>query len=1583
MDETTVSSYPDEMDVDDGDNETDQDTDLSMNAIPCSEEEAGPCSEAADVLADDATAIATGPTSSSTNADDDDPETALPNASTFSDTMTSESADRYSSTVIEIEALLTVISDIDTFPCLKHYEKLLHKAKLAHKQLLDLGLHHDLRRGDGKNVETDVPNGTVIGKKERKQSSSGPRPTKRMETETNNVVVISTVQKDELYELGRTLWSKIRNHSDIFQDYIAPIKMAAKDSGTSDASIVNEESKMQDLRAAASGYVRSLTGRLLMMNCIDTKDNIIPRLCCNTSSDMSSTNTSDQARYTVMISGGEKEFALKCFARAGRALLVYAKEPTLAFSALSLATSFWDSIITVPSVTIQTKEVVQANYERITLAKNCVEDAMDAFSMKVESAATIPPSQAKTMGLVSSSCIHHEEDYASSTYIIEQLNDLDAFVHMVLGDFENSNGRGAEEGTNGSVELISSQRILPSAAKTCFKQGNRLARQSELADAQTALDMALRMATACLHHLRQDMKQHELSKKYDRSRDKRPASNHTALSSMKVEQQEIQVVMKQCLYVLCHVHHSKGDLQKARSCLDQIECLVLDQAKQDESLFQETMTWLSKSYESSVQSKSISTSALALEGPKQQDMADIRVRAQTARAKAKRLELVEHANLAFSKIMLCHNTPLPGPTDEEEDLVDEQIKVLAELSKQSSPSLTLPPTGIHDRGLSSHSPPSISQISRSTEPYDLVMAAVKATFIRRLTRQQKDSKDPYSMLFQIYQRGHSMHLRIVIDSLSALLSTIQDVREDGIRIKSHSITDLDERAIEVAKGIQMELQKEISKSNPSSASDPRQLLETSASTLFTPQLRSDLKELKALIQESQAQFSRAVSFYHHLDNAHHQTIEWCDLLLSILPLSQSLNPSMTTNSNGETNSLISKNESDKTIAGVLVINAYALSRNGNYDTSLKLARQAWELDGSSIGGLVTLFQCSFDYHIRATDHDSKKLYQRYKTILLELDSAISTFLSSPTSSLSNESQQQKLLNAFPALCNICDEQKKEMHSPLLCGIQLRWLDHLTKSTQMTNALNAMMDNATAKDAIACYGDHSLFQVFCPCLVAFESILSSPPNLEQEGEQKKWLIEYCNSLDKSIDSILRVLVKVRGVKELDRSNNLNRCYENMKGDLNSRVISDYIQESKPMWAKTSVEKMIGTQEDSLWIGEQLWNISIQMMSIDSTEDSTLIDCKWFAAQFFAKAHDFALLSEEEEGARLTDGLLVCEGFDDNFPFKKALDFNQREARESDICSEFTAQCLVQSVVNVVDIVNMKCGTSCEPLSSEFESRLSKAMARLTACLVEAKSLDHDAGNGLEKSIIWIALNLLVAMRDDVACHDSLTIGGLSKKIESELRAHSVLSSSTLENSEANYEGSSKHFSLTPLSNTYTLACCAERNFMPETSRALLQLCINEMNRSETYHITIDGSKTSTSIGYLQKKVIQFASSVKDVVNVMETVQHATEGYGKKTPHEMETTDCTSKDAPYSTEEVDYFAIEAHNRAVRLLHISDLANAEKLLAIALNLIPFCGKQVESHSGEIRRTYRVVMERKSASLPFVSMCPESMIRLFAPLN
>ena len=149
-----------------------------------------------------------------------------------------------------------------------------------------------------------------------------------------------------------------------------------------------------------------------------------------------------------------------------------------------------------------------------------------------------------------------------------------------------------------------------------------------------------------------------------------------------------------------------------------------------------------------------------------------------------------------------------------------------------------------------------------------------------------------------------------------------------------------------------------------------------------------------------------------------------------------------------------------------------------------------------------------------------------------------------------------------------------------------------------------------------------------------------------------------------------------------------------------------------------------------------------------------------------------------------------------------------------------KCLLVCIGNVLEIVNQSSSSSDVPQSTEIDGRLSKTMGRLLVCFTEVNSLDSDIGNKLEKSIVWLALSLLVAMRDDATCHESLINGGLSKKIETEFLTYSV---SLVDKSED--QKTPQRIKFNPLSHAYSLACSAERNCMSQTSKTLFQLCIS--------------------------------------------------------------------------------------------------------------------------------------------------------------
>ncbi len=131
-----------------------------------------------------------------------------------------------------------------------------------------------------------------------------------------------------------------------------------------------------------------------------------------------------------------------------------------------------------------------------------------------------------------------------------------------------------------------------------------------------------------------------------------------------------------------------------------------------------------------------------------------------------------------------------------------------------------------------------------------------------------------------------------------------------------------------------------------------------------------------------------------------------------------------------------------------------------------------------------------------------------------------------------------------------------------------------------------------------------------------------------------------------------------------------------------------------------------------IAKQLWNIVTQIMTKECKEVSGYLNPRLYAAELFSKAHDLALYSEEECGAPLTKGHLVFEDLHSKSNKAKVVVFTLKVKLEStDICSEFSAQCLLLNVAHVLDDVNDKISlvnNSQDCLSTDQEQLLSKTM-----------------------------------------------------------------------------------------------------------------------------------------------------------------------------------------------------------------------------------------------------------------------------------
>ena len=145
--------------------------------------------------------------------------------------------------------------------------------------------------------------------------------------------------------------------------------------------------------------------------------------------------------------------------------------------------------------------------------------------------------------------------------------------------------------------------------------------------------------------------------------------------------------------------------------------------------------------------------------------------------------------------------------------------------------------------------------------------------------------------------------------------------------------------------------------------------------------------------------------------------------------------------------------------------------------------------------------------------------------------------------------------------------------------------------------------------------------------------------------------------------------------------------------------------------------------------------------------------------------------------------------------------------------------------------------------------------------------------------------------------------------------------------------------------------AERG-MHQTSMCLQRLCAQQL--SQMGRFVLDIGDFELSLGEMQKKIIQSASSAKEVLDVYGEIDGLVEKHCKG--------DKGGKCGVsfYSEADLTWFARDANNRAVQHDLLGDDQTAAKLFAIALNLLPFCGKDLQCHAQVMNSSYQQVMSR-----------------------
>lgn len=488
--------------------------------------------------------------------------------------------------------------------------------------------------------------------------------------------------------------------------------------------------------------------------------------------------------------------------------------------------------------------------------------------------------------------------------------------------------------------------------------------------------------------------------------------------------------------------------------------------------------------------------------------------------------------------------------EEEEKLKDSQFKIMVEISKQIESNNHESNVELRSLVNSSYDSP-----SKHRDTFDMMLSAARSIFVQR----EKNSSstryyDPYDVLFLEYPKNHDRNMLIRLEFLNTVLVVAKNTKKltaEGSRFAS----TIDQRALDTGKELVSQLVKAMTSKTTMGRSEPI------GSTLFSNNKDIPKADLTRVLEDSREHFTRAVSFYYSSGNGYSKAVEWCDLLTEILLASQQYSFTMQKEE-------VEKESCDHVLSEIMSTKALSLSMTNCHGAALKVAREACEKYEAEMGNVITLFHCSVQYEtFSGLDSSNEGTFEK---TLFELDNSISSFLTLSKLSTSSMSNHDKLLEAFPVMCNTASQIENNQTGPLLLGLQRRYIDSLVNSI----FLKVSQGNWNLSDEDERIGNlpggNNIFDVLCAYLGNIDAILSS----SDYKFNHKWYSEQYQSIQKTLDSVLNLLVVVRdqGIKHEDSLLSFSEPFK----DKETRTIL--------LFENKNVCRVIGNGADCLWTGK---------------------------------------------------------------------------------------------------------------------------------------------------------------------------------------------------------------------------------------------------------------------------------------------------------------------------------------------------------------------------------------------------------------
>ena len=348
---------------------------------------------------------------------------------------------------------------------------------------------------------------------------------------------LAAKHREKLMKLGQKLWMAVRSNPSVFLDNKSSTTTASASSSAAATTIItprDNHKNADNIRGSATGFVRFIAARLVLMDHITTQDQVFPSIRY-----VAGVNTDRRVAIPPSASPSELEFGLRSFVRAGRSILLSDRtDAREAYAALMLARECWECI---NYMTRGGDGDVNTAIAASSVASKNLDDAFDGASLLPDAAFAASNGEGVSRR-------------NESALVIQDLSRLDQFVKDFCLSAPSTVGGDDDNGSNVSLGAI--QRYLPALARVAYKHGCHYAQLKDFITANKALKVVLMATNDCLRGIE--------------ARADQMASRKVGWQALQVQEQEMLVVAKQSLYVLSHVSVETGRADHAQACLSQV-----------------------------------------------------------------------------------------------------------------------------------------------------------------------------------------------------------------------------------------------------------------------------------------------------------------------------------------------------------------------------------------------------------------------------------------------------------------------------------------------------------------------------------------------------------------------------------------------------------------------------------------------------------------------------------------------------------------------------------------------------------------------------------------------------------------------------------------------------------------------------------------------------------------------------------------------------------------------------------------------------------------------------------------------------